>query len=331
MSEATATTSSAAGWLTGAAATSREGWAAPDSRRRLQLILAGIWLLDGVLQLQSFMFTRGFSQMLAGAASGNPAVIAAPVLWSAHLVGQHAVVTNAIFAAVQLLLGLGIAWRPALRLALGASIAWALAVWWLGEGLGEVLTGSASPVNGAPGAVILYALAAVLLWPSRRDRPAPFIAGRSTGPAAARLLWLALWGGLAYLALQPGARSPRGLSRMISGMAAGEPGWLASAGRSMSQQLSGRGLEAAVALAVVLAVIAVGIYLPRPAARAAVTVAIAVAGALWVAQGLGGLLAGSATDPNTGPLLALLALAYWPRRNPDLAAAGPGPGERMLT
>ena len=48
-------------------------------------------------------------------------------------------------------------------LALAASIAWALAVWWLGEGLGGVLTGAASPVTGAPGAALLYALAAVLL------------------------------------------------------------------------------------------------------------------------------------------------------------------------
>jgi hypothetical protein len=313
-----ATTSSNAGWLADIGMSSREGWTAPDSRRRLQLILGGIWLLDGVLQLQSFMFTRGFGQMLATAASGNPAVIADPIISSARLIDQHAIVMNAIFAAIQLLLGLGIAWRPTVRLALGASIAWALAVWWLGEGLGGILTGSASPVNGAPGAVILYALVAVLLWPVRRDRPAPFAAGQSTGPAAARLLWLALWGGLAYLALQPAARAPQGLSRTISGMAAGEPGWLVSADRALSQLLTDRGLEAAVALAVVLAVVAVGIYLPRPAARAAVTVAIVMAGAIWIAQGLGGMLTGSGTDPNTGPLLALLALAYWPQ-------AGGGP------
>lgn len=313
MSEA-ATISSSAGWPAGAGAsvTSREGWTAPDSRRRLQLILGGIWLLDGVLQLQSFMFTRGFSQMLATAARGNPAVIADPIIWSARLIDQNAMVMNAAFAVIQLLLGLGIAWRPTVRLALGASIVWAFAVWWLGEGLGGLLAGTASPVNGAPGAVILYALAAVLLWPSRSDRPASFAAGKSTGPAAARLLWLALWTGLAYLALQPAARAPQALSRMISAMAAGEPGWLAGADRSMSQLLSNRGLEAAVALAVILALVAVGVYLPRPAATAAVSVAIVIAGALWIAQGLGGMLAGSATDPNTGPLLALLALAYWP-------------------
>ena len=39
--------------------------AAPDARRMLQLALAGVWLLDGVLQYQSFMFTKAFGQMLA--------------------------------------------------------------------------------------------------------------------------------------------------------------------------------------------------------------------------------------------------------------------------
>ena len=46
--------------------------AAPDARRLLQLALAGLWLLDGVLQYQAFMFSKGFSDMLADTASGQP-------------------------------------------------------------------------------------------------------------------------------------------------------------------------------------------------------------------------------------------------------------------
>ena len=103
--------------------------------------------------------------MLAATAPGNPAVIAEPITWAARIIGQHPVGINAAFATGQLLLGLGIAWRPTVKAALAASVAWSLAVWWLGEGLGGVLNGGASPVNGAPGAVILYALLAVLLWP----------------------------------------------------------------------------------------------------------------------------------------------------------------------
>ena len=43
------------------------------------------------------------------------------------------------------------------KIALGTSVVWSLAVWWLGEGLGSVLIGGASPVEGAPGAAIIYA------------------------------------------------------------------------------------------------------------------------------------------------------------------------------
>ena len=141
---------------------------APDARRALQLGLAGVWLLDALLQYQPVMFTRAFGQMLAATAAGNPGVIARPITWDATLIEQHAVALNVVFATVQLLLGLGIALRPLTRFALAASVAWSLAVWWLGEGLGGVLNGTANPVSGAPGAVILYALLAVLLWPADR-------------------------------------------------------------------------------------------------------------------------------------------------------------------
>ncbi|HTP14480.1 MAG TPA: hypothetical protein VMK13_01430 [Streptosporangiaceae bacterium] len=316
-----------AGWLSSIGVVREERWTAPDVRRRLQLALAGIWLLDAVLQFQSFMFTKGFAQMLGATAAGNPAIIAGPINWSARLIGQHPTVTNATFAAIQLLIALGIAWRPARRLALGASIAWALGVWWLGEGLGGILTGGASPANGAPGAVIIYALLAVLLWPPRQERPAPFIAGRFTGAATARLLWLVLWGSLAYLALQPAARAPQGLSSMISGMASGQPGWLAGLDNHLGALLSHRGLAASVVLAVVLALVAVGVSLPTPAARAAVVLAVVTAAALWIAEGLGGILTGAGTDPSSGLLLALLALAYWPLADHSSAAAQPASPE----
>ena len=45
--------------------------AGPDARRALQLGLAAIWLLDGVLQFQSFMFTKAFSQMLSAHGGGE--------------------------------------------------------------------------------------------------------------------------------------------------------------------------------------------------------------------------------------------------------------------
>jgi hypothetical protein len=285
-----------------------------DARRVLQLILAATWLLDGMLQYQSFMYTQAFGQMIGGTVARNPGVIARPISWNAALVEHHLVLLNTVFATIQLLLGLGIAYRPTVRATLAASIAWSLGVWWFGEGLGGVLNGGASPVNGGPGAVILYALLAVLVWPA--DRPgvtAPFVAARAVGAPVARLLWLALWGSLAYFALTPANRAPQALHDIIAGMADGEPGWVAELEKHAAALLAHQGLAASIVLAVALIVIAVGVFLPPPLARSALLLALVVAAFIWVfGEAFGQILAGGATDPNSAPLLALLALAYWP-------------------
>jgi hypothetical protein len=286
-----------------------------DARRALQLGLAAIWLLDGVLQYQSFMYTKAFGQMLAATAPGNPSVIARPIASDATLVGHHLVLLNTIFATIQLLLGLGIAFRPTVRIALAASIAWAIGVWWFGEGLGGILNGGASPLNGAPGAAIIYALIAVLLWPADRDVSASFVAARAVGAHVARALWLVFWLSQAYFALTPANRAPQAVNGMIAGMESGEPGWLSAIERGGASLVANQGLAASVVLALALAWIAVGVYLPRPFAKATLALAIVVALVIWVvAEAFGGMLAGGATDPNSGPLLVLLALAYWPFR-----------------
>jgi hypothetical protein len=285
-----------------------------DARRVLQLILAATWLLDGLLQYQSSMYSTMFGEMIGDSATGNPGVIASPISWNAVLVEHHLVLLNTVFATIQLLLGLGIAYRPTVRVALAASIAWSLGVWWFGEGLGGVLSGGASPVNGGPGAVILYALLAVLLWPA--DRPgvtAPFVAARAVGAPVARLLWLTLWGSLAYFALTPANRAPQALHDMIVGMTGGEPGWVTGLENHAAALLDHQGLAASIVLAVALIVIAAGAFLPPPLARGALILALVVAAFIWVfGQAFGQILTGGATDPNSAPLLALLALAYWP-------------------
>jgi hypothetical protein len=300
-------------WRGRPGAGTRAAGEALDARRALQLALAGIWLLDAVLQYQPFMYTTGFNQMLAGTADGNPSVIARPITWDAGLVGHHLVLVNTVFATVQLLIGLGIAFRPTVRLALAVSIAWSIGVWWFGEGLGGVLNGAASPLNGAPGAVIIYALLAGLLWPAERGTPAPFTAARAVGAQVARGLWLMLWLSLAYFTLTPSNRAPQAINSMISGMESGNPGWLAALDRGAASLVSGQGLAASVVLAAALILIAVGVYLPSPAVKGTLVLAVVVALVIWVlGEAFGMIMAGGATDPNSGPLLVLLALSYWP-------------------
>ena len=203
---------------------------------------AAIWLLDGVLQYQSFMYTKAFGQMLAGTADGNPSVIARPINWDADLVEHHLVLINTIFATIQLLLGLGIAFRPTVRLALGASIAWAIGVWWFGEGLGGILNGVASPLERrARRGDHLRAASPCCSGPPIVIMSAPFVAARAVGAQVARALWLVLWLSLAYFALTPANRAPQALNGMIAGMESGQPGWLSAIDRGGSFARRGPG------------------------------------------------------------------------------------------
>ena len=59
-------------------------WEAPGWRRGLQLALVALWLLDALLQYQTFMFSQGFPRMLAATAAGNLAGVAGPVTWAAQ-------------------------------------------------------------------------------------------------------------------------------------------------------------------------------------------------------------------------------------------------------
>jgi hypothetical protein len=118
---------------------------------------------------------------------------------------------------------------------------------------------------------------------------------------------------MAYLAVQPANRAPQAMASTISATTAGEPGWLSAIGHGAAGLLAGQGALASALLAAALAVVAIGVYLPRAAARGTMALAVVLAVATWVAgQALGGILTGMGTDPGTGPLLVLLAAAYWP-------------------
>jgi hypothetical protein len=297
-------------------------------RRGLQIALGLAWLLDAALQFQPYMFGRGFvTGVLMRAAAGNPAAVAAPALWADRLIGHDVPAWNAAFAIVQLGIALGLLWRPAVKAALAGSVAWALAVWWLGEGLGGVLTGTASPVTGAPGAVILYALIAALAWPRRSAAGRAAAAAGLLGPRWSRAAWLVLWGSSAYLILQPAVRAPGGLSGAIAGNAAGEPGWLAALDHHVAAAIGPHGLAVSIVLALAFTLIGTG-ALFRVTARPALALAAVAGLAIWViGENFGMILMGTATDPNTGPLLVLLAAACWPVR----PARAPQDGCRSAT
>ena len=83
-------------------------------------------------------------------------------------------------------------------------------------------------------------------------------------------------------------------------------------------------------LAIALVIVAAGVYLPARYARGTLVLAIVIAAVIWVfGEAFGAIMTGGGTDPNSGPLLALLALTYWPPgpRSPG-PPQPPPPGRR---
>jgi hypothetical protein len=300
-----------------------------DLQRTFQLVLATIWLLDAVLQIQPFMFTRGsngFSGMLDGLSSGNPSWVAHTITWNGSLIYHQPVLTNTLFALIQFLIGFGIVSKRTCKPALALSVVWAIGVWWFGEGSGGVFHGAATPFGGGPGGVLFYAILAVLLWPSDGSYK-PFVAARTVGLTAARAIWVGTWSLLALLSVVGSGRSPQALHDLVAGMNHGQPGWLAHIDRVSESFFLHHGTPAAILLAIVCLIVAAGVFLPPQGAQMTLVLAIAVFAVIWVAvENFGGILAGGATDPNSGPLVIVLALMYWPFTTSEVGPVGAGSG-----
>ena len=194
-----------------------------------------------------------------------------------------------------------------------------------------------SVLTGYPGAAPLYAIAAAVLFPRRRPREdASTAAEAGVIGQWSRVAWLALWIGAAFFTALPQAGEGN-LDFMVTISESEAPGPLRSLDAAELSWLT-VGHTALVGIAVAVACLAVGfgVFLgvgfgaflaALPRLFLSLSVLIALTG--WVAvQNLGGILTGSATDVGTGPVLILLALAFWPaarartRRASQQPAAG---------
>jgi hypothetical protein len=189
-----------------------------------------------------------------------------------------------------------------------ASLAWSVALWWLSEGVGGLATGHASLVTGAPGAVLIYAVLALAAWPTTDHRNPPDPAGTNVAgwlPVA----WAIVWLGGALLQLLPDQRGAAALLDQI-GNADGVPGWLADLHHGAGAALSHGGNAPSIALVAVMVLVGLAGLAGRPWRTAAAAAGAVLATGFWVlGQNIGQLYSGQATDPNTGPLIVLMALA----------------------
>lgn len=285
--------------------------------RAATIALGVIWLIDGALQYQSYMFHETFiTGVVMPNTVGQPGVVAEPITWIAHQIEPHVALFNGFAATLQVLIGLGLLYRRTVKPALLVSIFWGLGVWFMGEGFGALLTGNASPLTGAPGAVLLYIFIALICWPTAGEREA---AGGEPklgllGERRAQLLFAAVWLLFAALWLFPANDGRDSVSEAVSAVPSGA-GWLTSILNEAARAAAGAGTAIAVVMAVVSAAIALAVWREWHI-KAFLALAMVVGVIFWVVgQGFGGLMTGQATDVNSGPLLVLFAAILFALRH----------------
>ena len=297
----------------GGAANAAGATAEARGRRLLRIGFGVLWIFDGILQAQPKMAGGLASQVIEPTAAASPEWVQRLVNWGGTAWSYHPIQAGAASVWIQIGIGAWLIVAPRglwSRLAGAASVGWGLAVWVFGESFGGIFAPGLSWLTGAPGAVLIYAVAGALI-------ALPEGAWRS--PRLGRLL-LAGMGlfflGMALLQAWPGRGfwsgtidgEPGTLSGMVQSMAGTpQPHFLSSLLASFGSFDASHGF--AVNLFVVIALAAMGaIFLTgRPRlVRYAVGFGLVFCLADWVLVQDLGFLGGLGTDPNSMIPLALL-------------------------
>ena len=290
----------------------------PPARRLLRIGFGALWVIDGLLQLQQSMPLGMPSNVLQPAASSSPDWVQRLVGFGVEAWTRHP--TAAATSAVWIQLGIGVFLLVAprgrwSRLAGLGSVGWGLVVWVFGEAFGGLFAPGLTVLFGAPGGVLLYVVAGVLLALPDRAWFGQRLGRVIVAAAGVFLLVLAVlqaWPGRGFW--QGGtAANPGTLAGMVQQMAATpQPHFLSSAVSSFASFDEAHGW--AVNLFVVVALSAAGLALLSGRRRFLypTVICLLVLGlADWVLIEDFGVWGGTGTDPNSMlPLLLLLWSGY---------------------
>lgn len=286
------------------------------TRKRLCQLLGLLWLIDGILQLQPQMFTMNMvNGVMKPMLEGQPGVIESNLNWIVQVTTQNLILVNLTIAIVQILIGLSLLLGRGVKVALIASIIWSFIVWYGGEGLSMLLTGQASALTGAPGAVLLYALLALVVYPfsPTTDPDEGGILSRQQLRWALAIFWILM----ALLQLQPYWWQDGQISQAISAMV-GQGGFDSFLVDPVLQWLTNitSSVEIPLNIALIVVFLALGVallFVENKHIRPVLVASIVVSLILWYgAQAFGMIFTGMATDFNSGLLLVVMALACWP-------------------
>ncbi len=320
-------------WMPSAAraAAARRKAAAPEPRWRMLLRISFgiIWIFDGLLQAQPAMAAGLPSQVMEPGAASSP-------VWVQHIVNfggttwsYHPV--EAAASAVWIQIGIG-AWLLAAprgrwsRLAGLASVAWGLIVWVFGESFGGIFAPGLTWLFGAPGAVLFYCAAGVLIALPERFWRAPQL-----GRTLLSVLGL-FFVGMAVLQAWPGRGfwqgtlhgQPGTLTSMVQSMAGTpQPSLLAGWVRGFGSFTAAHGFAVNLVAVIGMAAIGAGLlatgWAPRWLTRLTLVVLILLCLADWVLIEDFGFFGGLGTDPNSMIPVALLAVSGYLALSPAAA------------
>jgi hypothetical protein len=298
----------------------------PITIRGIQITLGLIWLLDGLLQFQPYMYTHAFfADAIEATVSMQPSWAGQPILWASHLAGQDLTLWNTLFALTQCAIGLGLIYRRTVKPALALSFAWAFVVWWIGEGFGMILMNMGSPFMGDPGAVTLYAAIGVVAWPGRRDDGRSALGAGRFGDRGGLIAWSAVWLVSVVIWIEALTRPAYSIAGALREASVDSMPWLGTIQNSLGETLTGDGKSIAAVFLALSLLIAIGVWTRWR--RETLVLGIVLSLLYWTfGQSFGGLTTGTATDPNVGPLFVLLAVALWPA--PVRARSMHDPGQR---
>jgi hypothetical protein len=267
------------------------------------------------------MFTANMvNNVLLPTMQGQPVPVADSLHVIIAIITQHLTLVNLLIAVVQVEIGLFLIAGLWVRGTIIFSVVWALLVWYGGEGMNMLLTGQASILTGAPGAVLLYPLLGLLAYPRMSSTKAAAGGNRESllSPAQFRRVLAGLWIFAALLQLQPYWWQTGQISQTISNLV-GQGGFNDVLIDPVLQRISAVTASLEIPLNIVLIELFLGLGIAlavvkqeqlRPWLILSVTLSLLI---WWVTQAFGMIFTGMATDFNSGLLLVLMALACWPR------------------
>jgi len=283
----------------------------PQARRFLRIGLGLLWLVDGLLQAQPAMPAGFVAHTLTPGFSSSPRWLVDLVHPFAQAWAHHPVAADSVVVLVQLGLGVLVllGGRGLLaRSALWASLLWSVAVWVGGELFGGLLAPGASWLTGAPGAVMVYAIATSLLlvpWERWNSGDAVKLARRAAG------VWMLAAATLQALPWE-GSWSGRGLSAPFEvGAQTSQPTAFLAPITFAADLAATHPVAVNAVIVAILLTLGVGLLLSSASGFVASGIIVCLA-TWWLAQDFG-VLGGLATDPSTGLPLALLLATGWPR------------------